>query len=331
MSLGADMRRREFLGLVGGAAIWPLGAQAQQPDRVRRIGWLEIGRSEDPLVQARTTVVREGLERLGWTVGRSLQIEYRWGVTSSETARRLGSELLSFSPDVIFCVGSPGVKALQQATSTVPIVFVFVAEPVDQGVVQSLAHPGGNITGFAYLERTIGSKWLALLIEIAPKIKHVAYVFNPNYPHFYFEAARTSGEQAGVRVDMSPVTDPADLEPIFSRLGAEGGAIFNPDGFIDNNLKLGIDLTERYRVPAIYGGGGVTARAGCLITYNLDTLAQFGQVAPYLDRILKGEKPADLPVQQPTKFQYGINLKTAKALGLSVPLTMQMTADEVIE
>jgi putative tryptophan/tyrosine transport system substrate-binding protein len=329
------MRRRDFITLFGSAAAgWPLAARAQQSDLMRRIGWLEQAQPDDPAGQGRIMAVRKGLEQLGWVVGRNLQIDYRWGVVSPEMAQRLGGELLSLSPDLIMSVGSPGVKALQQATTTVPIVFMFVTEPVDQGFVQSLAHPGGNITGFAYLERTIGAKWLALLTEIAPRVKHVAYIFSPKaapYAHFYYESAQAAGAQTGVRIDISPVSDVADIEPILAQLGADGGAIFNADAFTNNNLKLEIELAARYGVPAIYGGGIGGARSGGLISYNLDVAAQVRQIAPYFDRILRGEKPSDLPVQQPEKFQYLINLKTAKALGLTVPLTMQMTADEVIE
>jgi putative tryptophan/tyrosine transport system substrate-binding protein len=333
------MLRRDFITRLTGLAATialsrPQLVRAQQGDRVRRIGVLEIGYADDPVVQDRIAAGREALEKLGWVVGRNLAIDYRWGATSVETGRLLGKELLSLSPDVILGVGSPGVKALQQATTTVPVVFIFVAEPVDQGVVQSLAHPGGNITGFAYLERTTGAKWLALLTEIAPKIKRVAYVFNPQaapHAHFYFEAAQAAGEKVGVRIEISPVAEPADFEPILAHLGADGGAIFEPDAFVDNNLKLAIGLAAQYRVPALYGGGGASAKAGGLISYNLDQLAQFRQTAFYLDRILRGAKPADLPVQLPTKFQYVVNLKTAKALGIDVPLTMQMSADEVIE
>ena len=330
------MRRREFLGVIGAAAAaLPLVARAQQPERMRRIGWLEQGHPDDPAVQTRTAAVRQELERLGWVVGRNLQIDYRYGVISVEMAQQLGAELLSLPSDVILSAGSPGVKALQQATSTVPIVFILVAEPVDQGFVQSLSHPGGNITGFSYLERTIGAKWLALLTEIAPRVKHVAYVFSPKagpYAHFYYEAAQAAAGEMGVRLDIKPVNERGDFEPILAQLGADGGAIFSADAFINNNLKLAVDLAAQYRVPAVYGGGGASAaKSGCLITYNLDVLAQFRQTAPYLDRILRGEKPADLPVQQPTKFQYVINLKTAKSLGLAVPLTMQIAADEVVE
>jgi putative ABC transport system substrate-binding protein len=332
---GVPLRRRQFIALIGGAAIAsPLAARAQQQDRMRRIGVLEIGRVDDAAAQVRTTALRDELEKLGWVVGRNLAIDFRWGVTTLETGQRLGKELLSLSPDVVLGVGTPSVKALQQATKTVPIVFVFVVEPVDQGVVESLAHPGGNITGFAYLERTTAAKWLALLTEIAPQVKHVAYVFSPKaapYAHFFYEAAQAAGEKMSVQVNLNPVSEAADFEPILAHLGADGGVIFEPDAVVDDNLKLAIDLAARYRVPAIYGGGGASAKAGGLLSYNLDQSAQFRETAIYLDRVLRGERPADLPVQLPTKFQYIINLKTAKSLGLAVPLTMQMTADEVIE
>jgi putative ABC transport system substrate-binding protein len=332
------MRRREFVTLLGGTAAaisfsWR-DARAQQTDRMRRIAVLEQGKPDDPFVQARTAGITQELDKLGWHADRNVVIDYRWGVASFEMAQQLGRELLSLSPDVILCAGSPGVRALQQMTSTVPIVFILVAEPVDQGFVQSLAHPGGNITGFAYLERTVGAKWLALLTEIAPRVKHIAYVFSPKaapYAHFYYEAAQAAAGKIGVQIDINPVNEPADIEPILAHLGDDGGAIFNADAFMNNNIKLAAELTAHYRVPAIYGSSSSGARAGGLISYSFDQLAQFRETAPYLDRILRGEKPADLPVQEPTKLQYVINLKTAKALGLAVPLTIQMTADEVLE
>jgi putative tryptophan/tyrosine transport system substrate-binding protein len=335
------MRRREFIALLGGAAVTtplscPPAARAQQAG-TRRIAWLENSPADSPRARARLSAVKDELGKLGWAAGRNLTIDYRSGVTSVEMAQQFGAELLSLSPDVVFCVGSPGVKALQQATKTVPIVFIQVAEPVDQGFVQSLSRPGGNITGFAYLERTIGAKWLALLTEIAPSVKQVAYVFSPKaapYAHFYYESAQAAAAaKTGIQTSINPVNEAADFEPILSHLGANGGVILNADAFIGSSAKLTIDLTTKYRLPAIYGGGGSDSwiRDGGLISYSPEELAQFRQAALYLDRILKGEKPADLPVQQPEKFQYVINLKTAKALGLAVPLSMQMTADEVIE
>jgi ABC-type uncharacterized transport system substrate-binding protein len=217
------VRRRDFIkGIAGSTVVWPLAARAQQSDRIRRIGWLDAGQPDDPAVQARTAAVNQELERLGWIVGRNLAIEHRWGVVSFEMGQQLGAELLSLSPDVIFCVGSPGLKALQQATKTVPIVFILVAEPVDQGFVQSLARPGANITGFAYLERTIGGKWVALLTEIAPQVKRIAYVFSPKaapYAHFYYETAQTAAGNIGVQMDIKPVNEPADFEPILAPMG----------------------------------------------------------------------------------------------------------------
>jgi putative tryptophan/tyrosine transport system substrate-binding protein len=331
------MRRRDFIATAVLTTTWPLAARAQQSDqRMRRIGWLDNGQANDPTVQARTAAVREELARLGWVVGQNLTIDHRWGVVSVEMGRELGAELLNLSPDVIFCAGSPGVKALQQATKTVPIVFILVAEPVDQGFVSSLAHPGGNITGFAYLERTIGAKWLTLLTEIAPRVKHVAYMFSPKaapYAHFYYEAAQAAAAKSGVQIDINPVIDPAEFEPVLARLGADGGVILNADAFIGNNLEQMMKLVSERRLPSIYGGSTAEtfSKLGGLIGYSPDLIAQFRATAPYLDRILRGEKPADLPVQQPAKFSYVINLKTAKTLGLNVPLSMQMTADEVIE
>jgi putative tryptophan/tyrosine transport system substrate-binding protein len=270
------MRRREFIKVIAASAAgWPLAAHAQQTERIRRIGVLEQGKPDDPVVQARTAAVTQELERLGWVIGRNVAIDYRWGVTSFEMAQQLGAELLNLSPDVILCAGSPGVKALQQMTKTVPIVFILVAEPVDQGFVQSLAHPGGNITGFAYLERTTGAKWLALLTEIAPRVKHVAYVFSPKaapYAHFYYEAAQAAAAKTGVQLDVNPVNDSADFEPILAHLGNDAGVIFNADAFMNNNMKLATELAMRYRVPAIYGSSSSGARAGGLISYSLDQL-----------------------------------------------------------
>jgi putative tryptophan/tyrosine transport system substrate-binding protein len=327
------MRRREFITLLGGTVVaWPLAARAQQPDRVRRIGWLDNIQPDNPAAPVRAATVQQELEKLGWVVGRNLQFDHRFGVVSAEMAQRVAAELLSLKPDVILCSGSPGVQALKQATSTVPIVFISVAEPVAQGFVHDLARPGGNITGFAFLERTVGAKLLGLLTEIAPRVKHVAYVFSPKaapYAHLYYEAADAAAGKLGVQTISNPVDAPTEIEPIIAQLGADGGAIFNPDAFISNNIKLATDLAARYRVPAIYGNA-VGNKDG-LIAYTLDLLAQYRQTVTYLDRILKGEKPADLPVQQPTKFQLVINLKTAKALGLTIPPQLLATADEVIE
>ena len=270
---------------------------------------------------------------MGWSVGRNLAIEYRWGIFDLVRARRAGVEVVSLSPDVILCAASPAVQALQEITRTVPIVFVAVAEPVAQGFVQSLAHPGGNTTGFSYLEPTVGAKWLQLLKEIAPRIKRVAYVFNPNaspYAPLFYKSIEDAGGKLNVETIMAPAGQPAELHPIVAGLGTEGGVIFNADAFVLTNRGTAIDLVARYRVPAVYGIP-TTAAEGGLIYYRLDFLDLYRQAVAYVDRILKGEKPAGLPVQQPTKFNFGINLKTAKALGLTVPNKLLVSADEVIE
>jgi putative tryptophan/tyrosine transport system substrate-binding protein len=329
------MRRRDFIkGIVGSAAGRPIALRAQSAAAVQRIGWLDLFREDDPFVQGRVEAVREDLAKAGWTVGRNLQIDYRWGVTTPELAQRLSGELLSLSPDAILCSGSPAVRALKQATVKVPIVFVLVAEPVDQGIVQSLDHPGANVTGFTYLERTIGAKWLGLLMEVAPQVKHIAYIFSPKaapYAHFYYESAAAAAETRGVRMEMTPVTEVAEIERAFANIRSGAGMIVNPDPFTNYNQGLIVDLAARYRVPAIYGSVGGVAKLGALIVYNLDLLDNYRQAGRYVQRILKGENAADLPVQQPTKFQFAINLKTAQALGLAVPPLLLATADEVIE
>lgn len=328
-----QLKRRKFIVLLGGAAACPIAARAQQGERLRRIGWLDPAPETDPGVQVRKTVVLQNLERSGWSIGRNLAIDYRWGISDLERARQAGAELVSLSPDVILCAASPAVQALQQITRVVPIVFVAVAEPVAQGFVQSLAHPGGNTTGFSYLEPTVGSKWLQLLKEIAPRIKRVAYVFSPKaspYARLFYNSIEDAGGRLSVETIMAPAGQPAELDPIMAGLGAEGGVIFNADAFVLTNRRAAIDLAARYRLPAIYGIP-TTAAEGGLIYYCLDFLDLYRQAVAYVDRILKGEKPADLPVQQPIKFNFEINLKTANALGLTVPPSLLTSADEVIE
>ena len=328
------IKRRTLIGALGGAAVArPFAARAQQTDRMRRLGWLDIYHADDPAAQARVAAVQQDLAKLGWVVGRTLQMDFRWAVLDPEGARRSGTELLDLKPDVILCVGSPAVKVLRQLTTTVPIIFILVAEPVAQGIITSLAHPGANITGFAYLERTVGAKWLEQLVEAAPRVKRIAYIFSPQaspYAPLYYEAIQAAAGKLSVQTEMSPVNKPTDIESIVSQLGADGGVIFNADALINNNHRLAIDLVARYRVPAIYGSPGA-ANQGGLMGYSLDQLAQFRETVPYLDRILRGASPGDLPVQQPTKFQFVINLKTADALGLTIPPTLLARADEVIE
>jgi len=249
------MKRRDFIALIGGAtAFVPLAARAQQSDRMRRIGWLDLVPESDPGAQARVTIVQQGLAKLGWTVGRNLAIDYRWGASDVERGRRAAAELIALVPDMILCGGSPAVQALQQSSSTVPVVFVLVAEPVAQGFVQSLARPGGHITGFSYLEPTVGAKWLELLKQIAPRIRRVAYVFSPTaspYAPLFYKSIEGAAATLGVETITAPARELADMEPILAGLEPDGGVIFNADAFILTNRKLAIDLAARHRLPAI--------------------------------------------------------------------------------
>jgi putative ABC transport system substrate-binding protein len=330
------MKRREFITLLGGAAVaWPLAARAQQADRIRRIGLLIQLAESDPEGQARVAAFREGLQKLGWRIGDNLRIDYRWGTSNDERARAAAAELLEMAPDVIFANSSVALRAAQQATRTVPIVFTTVIEPVTQGFVSSLAHPGGNITGFSYLELSVGGKWLDLLKEIAPRVAHVAFMFNPQRGPYSAGMSRFAEEAANkfaVKYVEAPVYEPSEIETVMTMLAREqgGGLIVSPDAFTVTHNKLIIGLAARYSLPAIYAERNFVAEGG-LVSYGANYVDHFRQAATYVDRILRGEKPADLPVQQPSKFDLVVNLKTAKALGLDVPLHLQQLADEVIE
>jgi putative ABC transport system substrate-binding protein len=329
------MKRREFITLLGGAAAWPLTARAQQPEPVRRLGVLMGTSDSDPEQRARFAAFRENLEKLGWTVGRNLQIDIRRAVGDAERARVGAAELLNLLPDVILANPVQGLAVLQQATRTVPIVFVSVSEPVAQGFVQSLARPGGNITGFSNLEPTIGAKWLELLKEIAPRVTHVAIMLNPQTTPFNVAFARSAEAAApkfGVEAAFAPVHEPAEVEAIISRVASQsgGGLIVPTDTFTLYHRELIIELTARYRVPAIFGLRNF-ALSGGLMSYGADTVDVWRRSATYVDRILRGDKPADLPVQQPVNFELVINLKTANTLGLTVPPPLRAFATEVIE
>ena len=330
------MKRREFITLLGGAAVaWPLAARAQQPGRVRRIGLLIQLAESDPEGQVRVAAFREGLQKLGWRIGDNLRIDYRWGTSNDERARAAAAQLLKMAPDVIFANSSVALRAAQQATRTVPIVFTTVIEPVTQGFVSSLAHPGGNITGFSYLELSVGGKWLDLLKEIAPRVARVAFMFNPQRGPYSVGVSRFAEEAANkfaVKYVEAPVYEPSEIETVMTMLAREpgGGLIVSPDAFTVTHNKLIIGLAARYSLPAIYAERNFVAEGG-LVSYGPNYVEHFRQAATYVDRILRGEKPADLPVQQPSKFDLVVNLKTAKALGLSVPNSMQLLADEVIE
>jgi putative tryptophan/tyrosine transport system substrate-binding protein len=329
------LKRREFITLLGGAATaWPLAARAQQREQMRRIGVLMNLGSDDAEGQARNAAFLQGLQELGWTVGRNVRIEYRWGGGDVELFRRYASELVALAPDVILSTGSPSVAAFQQATRTVPIVFVTVVDPVSSGFVDTLARPGGNITGFALYEYSISGKWLQLLKEIAPRITRAAVIRDP--------ALTAGGGQLGVIQAVAPsvgaevtpvnVRDAGEIERAitgFARL-PNGSLVVTASTLAGVHRDLIIALAARYRLPAVYPLRYFVA-AGGLISYGPDQIDQYRQAAGYIVRILKGEKAADLPVQGPTKYELVINLKTAKALGLDVPATLLARADEVIE
>lgn len=329
------MRRREFITLLGGAAFaWPLPAGAQQSDRVRRIGVLMPSAERDPVGQSRAAALQQSLEKRGWTVGRNLRIDYQWSVNSVERTHAAIAEMLASAPDVILAGTSRTVAALQQATHTVPIVFTMIYEPVAQGFVASLAHPGGNTTGFTNVEATVGAKWLELLEEIAPHLMRAAFLFNPNNPGPMqtYQSVAAAAPNSVVRAVKTPVRGQEEIEAALAKLGGEpnGGLIVPPDGFLADYRKLIIELAARYRLPAVYGLTSFVAEGG-LAAYGINVLEQERQAAEYVDRILHGEKAGDLPVQQPTRYELIINLKTARALGLTVPQTLLLTADEVIE
>jgi putative ABC transport system substrate-binding protein len=329
------MRRRAFLMLLGSAiASWPITAQAQRSERMRRIGVLMFYPENDPAGQARANAFRQQLEKLGWEVGRNLQIDYHWGVGDADWMRSATAQLLRLSPDVIVANSGQAARPVQQATRTVPIIFIGPADPVAEGFVQSLAHPSGNITGFTMLEPAQGAKLLALLKEIAPRLSRVIMLVHPESPgHRQFsESAARTAQRLAVEMVLAPVRDPAEIEAAIARLEGEPdcGLVVPPDPIINAHRKLIIELAARYRLPAIIGLRAASAE-GALISYGVDVPELFRQAAVYAHRILQGEKPGDLPVQQPTKFELVINLKTAKTLGLEVPPTLLGAADEVIE
>jgi putative ABC transport system substrate-binding protein len=302
---------------------------------MRRIGMLMLPAESDSQGQLRVVAFRQALERMGWTVGRNLAIDYRWDVSDVEKAHTAAAQILKLAPDVILANGSPALPAARQLTDVVPIVFTVVNEPVAMGFVASLARPGGNVTGFSNLEPTVGAKWLELLKEIAPRVKRAAIMFNPEANPsavLFSQAAAAAAQKLAVEVVAAPVHEPADIEAAITMLGREpgGGVIFPTVNFTSRHRDLIFKLTSRHRLPAIYARRFFADEDG-LLSYGPDAVDQFRRAAGYVDRILRGEKPADLPVQQPTRFELVINLKTAKALGLDVPPMLLARADEVIE
>jgi putative ABC transport system substrate-binding protein len=332
----AFIGRREFITLLGGAAtVWPLAARAQQRERMRLIGVLMSYAADDPAGQARLLAFAQELAQSGWIDGRNVRIDLRWGATDPERIRSYAAELVALAPDVLVATGSRGVGSLLQATRAIPIVFVQVAEPVGGGFVETLPRPGGNATGFMLYEYGIGTKWLELLKEIAPGVTRVALLQAPGLPSGpgYFGAMQGSAPSLGVEVRPIRVGDAGELDRAVTAFAhsSNGGLIVGAGTVGLGALRDGIiKLAARHRLPAIYSDL-VFATEGGLLAYGPDRVDQYRRAAGYVDRILKGEKPADLPVQAPTKYELVINLKTARALGLEVPSTLLARADEVIE
>jgi ABC-type uncharacterized transport system substrate-binding protein len=330
------MQRREFISLLGASTFaWPLAARAQQATGVRRVAFLHPYAENDAEVLARVIAFREGLESLGWTENRNIRIEHRYSGGDLGRIRAYATELVHSAPGLIVGSGTPITAALKEATSTIPIVFNLVNDPVGQRFVPSLSRPGGNITGFTFIDFPLIGKWLEMIKEIAPGVRHIALMFNPDttpfYPAFLHEL-EAANKSLAVELSASPVHDEAEVEAAITALAREpgGGLIAAPDAFINNHRRAIMTLTERHRLPAIYGFRQF-ATEGALISYGPDSADIVRRSAGYVDRILKGERPADLPVQAPTKYELVINLKTAKALGIDVPLHLQQLADEVIE
>jgi putative ABC transport system substrate-binding protein len=329
-----DMRRREVIALLGGAAGWPFAVRAQQVGRLRRIGVLMPESEGTPESQARVAAFEARLRELGWTLGRNLQIDYRWAMGDLERTRAAAADLVKSTPDVLLAVATSSLAALQRQTSTIPIIFVAVSEPVASGFVASLAHPGGNVTGFSNLEPTFGGKSLELLKEIAPRVSRVALVFDQTtaFIDLFFRSVEAAAPQFSVVAIKSPVHSLEEIETVMTSLGHEAGAglIFPPDPYTVQHSKRIAELTKGYRLPAVYPFRLFPADGG-LVSYGLSVPDLLRHAAGYINRILRGEHAGDLPVQQPTKFELVVNLKTAKALGLDVPPTLLARADEVIE
>ena len=329
------MTRREFITLLGGAAVaWPLAARAQS-SAVRRIGVL-MGRSaNDPEGQQQAAALQRGLEELGWSPGRNLEIDYRWPAGDAGLAQASAKELVELRPDILVANSTPSLIAARGATSTIPIVFVAIADPVAQGFVQSLARPGGNMTGFEAEEPSMGAKWVQLLNEIAPRVGPITVIFNPDsapFSRMFLPSMEAARPTAAFELIISPVRNETEINRAIVAAGRQpsGGLIVLPDSFLSSRHEMIVALVAKQHLPAIYSVSEFS-RSGGLIAYGFDRADQFRRAAAYVDRILKGEKPADLPVQLPTKFQLVINLKTAKALGLTVPQTLLVAANEVIE
>jgi putative ABC transport system substrate-binding protein len=329
------MRRREFIAVLGGAAAWPVVARGEQPTGKRSIGILMGLAETDPFTVKYGQELRDALQSLGWTDKQNIQLVYRYAAGDPELARKFAKELVEMQPDLIVGHTTPVVAALSQATRTLPVVFVSITDPVIGGFVASMARPGGNMTGFTNYEFSMGAKWLEILKEIAPSTARVSLMLNPDTGSYYVEYLRSVEEIAltrSVQATLAPVHNSDEIQNTMAALGREsgGGLIVLPSAPITANIQLVIDLAASDRVPAVYPFGS-HAKQGGLVAYGVELIDLFRRTAVYVDRILKGAEPADLPVQAPSKYELVINLKTAKTLGLTVPPTLLARADEVIE
>jgi len=331
------MRRREFITLLGGAATaWPLAARAQQGERLRRVGVLTGIAEEDVQAQPQLATFNRALQELGWIDGRNLQIDHRFGAADVDRMQRFAKELVSFQPDVIVGATTPVVAALARETKTIPIVFVVVSDPVGSGFVSSFSRPRGNITGFVNIEASMAGKWIDFLKEVSPRLARVAFIYNPaTAPYsFYLDPFKTAAKSIGVEALPTPIQAVEEIEPAIGRLSENPNSSLAvmPDIFTARLpvYKQIISLATRYRIPAVYPYRFMAA-AGGLLSYGTDNSDLYRRAASYVDRILKGAKPAELPVQLPTKFEFVLNMRTAQALDLDIPLKLRVFADEVIE
>ena len=330
------MRRREFTALLGGLAAWTFEASAQQPREKRVVAVLQDLAENEPVAQAEVAAFRATLAKLGWTEGDNVRIEVAWGAGDPDRIQELAKTLVGLRPDAIIARGTPATRALASATRTIPIVFVVVADPLGAGFADSLARPGRNITGFSNLFSSLAAKWVELLKEIAPQTERVALLFNPDTLaplQLFMPSIQTVAATLGVRVSTSPVQAASEIEGVFDALARDSGSglIVMPDGFNLANREVIVAMSSRYRVPTIYFNAAFFAKSGGLITYGPDFVEYYRLAAGYIDHILRGRRPEDLPIQQPTNFQLVINLKTARQIGLRVPPTLLARADEVIE
>jgi len=330
------MKRREFIALLCGAATtWPLAARAQQSEGVRRIGVLMGFAENDSRGQAHMAAFRDGLQKLGWTEGRNIRIDTRWAAFDAESRQRFAKELIALQPALILSHSTPTTTELLLQTRTIPIIFATVTDPVGSGFVANLPRPGGIVTGFTLVEPTMAAKWVELLKEIAPHVNRVAMLFNPataTYADYFLKPFEAAALSFAVEAIAAPARDTSELQSVIAAQVREpnGGLIVMPDSFTDANNEEITSLAARYHLPAVYAYRFFAERGG-LLSYGADLSDNFRRAAEYVDRILKGERPADLPVQAPTKYELVINLKTAKALGLTIPPSLLARADEVIE